>query len=1109
MIRLVRALGTIALFFLLAGACGGGDGPVAVPSAPTTTPVTESPTTAVAGSTTEATIKASTTTTADAAMPTSTSTVAITAIAEPTTTTAPPEPTVTMAPSTTTSETSADLESTAPTTTTTGVASTTTTLASAELESDPVEEPKPLESEPVAEPKPPDFDLLSAFQCVSAVLGPATWHEWRRRDPTTEEMARTADCPPATHDLRCVDRTVGFERSDQLWIGWSEPTDAELDALEPCLPAGATSSRTSDLESAAGESAGQASASAEASDSTPTEISGVLRSVDVPDAAHRTASESGCSSFVGGECAELAWESVAPLRNGGVSALAVSPTNPDVVYAGFDSNDMSLWRSDDAGATWNQVHNSAHTSAITVSPVDSSTVLYSVIEGWIYHSDSGGTSPDLVVDRRDTGDYRFADVTYAPSDPDVAYTSATGTREGGEQRGLSAVVLSSGDGGRTWQVVGTCDGCGVIQGIAIDSADPRVLVAATDMGIRTSADGGATWSTDHLPRLGSWDNKVLDVAFQPDSSTYLLAATQDHGVYRSTDSGQTWTASNDGLTNSSTHEIHFAPSDGNVAYVTSHVGVFRSDDGGQSWVERSGGLSYRYVHAIAVDSQNPDVAYVGTASELNQLHAEHIQEGLHRGEGLYKTTDGGRTWTLSDSGIEESRLVMMTPHPVRPYEMYTGASAGRSGYVTTDAGDSWVVSSTRASHYPMVSAYTTTFPSVQYLSSLSSRVELIRSADGGHTWTSLSDALGRGVSTRSRANGQYDESRFFHAHTHGVAVAPSDPDVVYAGTISHPSQFEQYTLSGAHIFRSTDGGDTFAEVDNGFPTQTDTSINAIVIHPTDANTVYVMTSSYESIEGIGIYRSADGGNTWTAINDGLDLETNDLQIDPSDPRILYAATAAGVYKSTDGGDTWQLRSNGMLDDLPGFPTRREREVIDLAIDPTNPLVLYATGFKGVYRTKDGGENWYVVNGNLPLESWRDHGAFGHDRNIEVDATGQVVYVLVGTRKPDSYDPVRLYRAVLGTPAPRTWYFDVDGKTVTIDSTSNLSGLVVDLDDDEVRFVAAGPDGTESRTTVTVPSEYLSSPTSVTVDGVTVPAQIDGGSVTFSFNHDGESDVVVR
>ena len=112
------------------------------------------------------------------------------------------------------------------------------------------------------------------------------------------------------------------------------------------------------------------------------------------------------------------------------------------------------------------------------------------------------------------------------------------------------------------------------------------------------------------------------------------------------------------------------------------------------------------------------------------------------------------------------------------------------------------------------------------------------------------------------------------------------------------------------------------------------------------------------------------------------------------------------------------------------------------------------------------------------------------------------------RARDSYDPVRLYRAVLGTPAPRTWYFDVDGKVVTIDSTSNLSGLVVDLDD-EVRFVAAGPDGTESRTTVTVPSEYLSSPTSVTVDGVTVPAQIDGGSVTFSFNHDGESDVVVR
>ncbi len=1088
MARSSRTLVSVVAVALLASSCGGGGQAVAPSSS----------------SSTSATVTVDPTTTADAEVAATTTTLVVdtTATTEAATpsTPAPEEDasSTTVDPaSSTTAGTSASTTSAAATTappTTLAETTTSTTTAGAST------------TTAAAEPEPPTFDLRSAFRCVSGILGHDAWHTWRRRAPTADETARTADCPAATHDLRCVDRTLGLQRSDQVWLGSDEPTAAELEALEPCR-LGTTDDPTQDTGSAAGTTT--TAAPATTTTAPPAELVGVLRSVRTPEAAHRAATETGCSTMSGDRCTELSWEQVGPLRNGGVAALAVAPTDPNVVYAGFDANDMSFWRSDDAGATWQQVHASAHTSSIAVDPTDASTVLYSVIEGWVYRSDTGGTSPDQVMDRRNTGDYRFGAVAYAPGDRNVAYAAATGTREGGEQRGRSAVVLASGDGGRNWREVGSCGGCGIVHAIAVDPADARSLVAATEMGIRTSSDGGATWSSDRLPRLGWGDNVVLDVQFRPHSSTHLLAATFDHGVLRSTDGGTSWTRSNDGLTDTMAHEVRFAPNAGDVAYVTTHDGVFRTDDGGRTWEPRSGGLDYRYVHAIAVDPRDPDVAYVGTASELNQLHAQHMQEGLHRGEGLFKTTDGGRTWTLSDSGIEESRMVMVTPHPVRPYEVWTGASAGRSGYLSIDAGSSWAVSSTRASHYPMVSAWSSTFPSVQYLSSLSSRVELIRSADEGHTWTSLSDALGRGVSARSRANGQYDESRHFHAHTHGLAVAPSDPDVVYAGTISHPSQFEQYTLDGAHIFRSTDGGDTFTEVDEGFPTATDTSINAIVIHPTNADIVYVMTSSYESIEGIGIYRSTDGGDSWQAINDGLDLETNDLQIDPVDPRILYAATASGVYRTTDGGDSWHLRSNGIFDGFSGFPTRREREVVDLAIDPVNPNVLYATGFKGVYRTKDGGENWYVANGDLPVESWRGHGAFGHDRNIEVDATGQVVYVLLGTRKPDNYDPVRMYRAVLGTPEARTWTFAAGGRTITVETTSHLSGLVVDLERDRVRFVAAGPGGTEARTTVTIPSEFVDGPAGVTVDGISVPATIDGQTITFAYPHDGEGTVVVR
>ena len=143
----------------------------------------------------------------------------------------------------------------------------------------------------------------------------------------------------------------------------------------------------------------------------------------------------------------------------------------------------------------------------------------------------------------------------------------------------------------------------------------------------------------------------------------------------------------------------------------------------------------------------------------------------------------------------------------------------------------------------------------------------------------------------------YNPNKAWRVHSHGLAVAPSDSNIVYVGTISDSAGREDYSLSGAHIFRSKDGGETFTEVSNGFPTETATSINSIVIHPTNPDIVYLMTSSFESEKGIGIYKTVTGGNEWFSVNNGLDRETNDLQIDPINPEILYAATANGIYKT--------------------------------------------------------------------------------------------------------------------------------------------------------------------------------------------------------------------
>ena len=833
---------------------------------------------------------------------------------------------------------------------------------------------------------------------------------------------------------------------------------------------------------------------------SPKGTAATLQNVTLAETVHRPADSVQCETYESGQCAELRWQPVTGLRTGVVGALAISPSDPDVVYAGFDSNDMSLWRSDDAGTTWTHVDSTAHVSGIAVSPTDANIVIHSVIEGDVIYSSKWGVESVIPLSRRGTENPRFSAIAYAPRHPNIVYTSASGRREGaGQREGDSAEFFSSFDGGQTWSLAGTCVACGVTYSIQVDPTDPSTVWVGSTTGVRASYDGGSTWTTNLLAGVAGDRSQVLGLAFHPEKPIRLLAATAEDGVYRSNDGGQVWVQSNIGLGTDRIHAVAFAPNNPEVVYLTTHLGIYRSDDGGSTWEPRSNGLGYQFVHAIAIDPRDSDIAYVGTASELHTLHPTHKQQGLHRGEGIYKTLDGGRTWALSDAGIEEDNLVVMTPHPRLPFELWTGATAGRGGFTTTDAGDSWLFSANIAAHYPMVFAYSHSFPTVQYLSSLYVSNELVRSTDNGVTWHSLTTGLQQGVSETSREKGLFDPNKRWHVHTHGLAVAPSDSNIVYAGTISHPTTREQYNLDGAHIFKSSNGGNTFEEVDNGFPTETQTSINAIVIHPTDPNIVYVMTSRFESVKAIGVYKTVNGGQLWQPVNNGLDLETNDLQIDPADPETLYAAARGGVYKSVDGGTSWKLSSNGLLGG----------EVKDLAIDPVNPLILYAATYNGVFRTKNGGEIWYPVNLDLPIIGSGRVGGFDHDRVLEVDATGKVVYAIIRATDKDRFAGRLLYRAVLGTPDPVIYEFEVNGETINVQSTSHISNLFVDLVDREIRFTVAGPVGTVSRTTVTVPKKVLSELTSAIVDGKDLSVQIAGTSVSFEFPHNGQRQVTIR
>ncbi|HXT52690.1 MAG TPA: hypothetical protein VN811_16745, partial [Thermoanaerobaculia bacterium] len=244
-----------------------------------------------------------------------------------------------------------------------------------------------------------------------------------------------------------------------------------------------------------------------------------------------------------------------------------------------------------------------------------------------------------------------------------------------------------------------------------------------------------------------------------------------------------------------------------------------------------------------------------------------------------------------------------------------------------------------------------------------------KTTDGGATWRNVSDrvqeekpyapptvmgevAPGTALSeffqappkklepTRERAG-----DAFRTASVGAIAVAPSDPNVVYVGMGS--GCLRGNVSPGDGVYKSTDAGETWHRVGLA-ETQ---HIAKVRVHPKDPNVVYVaaLGHAFGPNPERGVYRSVDGGRSWRKVLFVSDKAgAVDLVMDAANPRILYAATyetlrqpwtaisggpGSGIYKSIDGGDTWRKLSEGLPEGTLGR--------IGLALSPTNPNRLWA------------------------------------------------------------------------------------------------------------------------------------------------------------------------
>ncbi len=250
-----------------------------------------------------------------------------------------------------------------------------------------------------------------------------------------------------------------------------------------------------------------------------------------------------------------------------------------------------------------------------------------------------------------------------------------------------------------------------------------------------------------------------------------------------------------------------------------------------------------------------------------------------------------------------------------------------------------------------------------------------KTENAGHSWKNVSDG--------SAMNGSIG----------AIAVAESDPNVVYVGTGEHPVR-GQSSSYGNGMFKSTDAGKTWARIG----LESSRQIAQVRVHPGNPDLVYVAVQGdrWKGTSDRGIYRSADGGKSWTLVLTGANETSgaSDLSMDPSNPRILYAAfwdhqrlpwqvrsggPGSGIWKSTDGGDSWTRLTDG----LPKLMGK-----IGVAVSPANPERVYAiveAEKGGMFRSDDAGKTWRLAGEDrlIQTRSWYYMNVTADPQNADV------------------------------------------------------------------------------------------------------------------------------
>jgi photosystem II stability/assembly factor-like uncharacterized protein len=632
------------------------------------------------------------------------------------------------------------------------------------------------------------------------------------------------------------------------------------------------------------------------------------------------------------------WTRATPF-GGEIAALAEAPSSPRTVYAVARSG---LFASRDGGVTWHrrgELPFGAPGTQLAVDPRDPQTVYAQ--DGFLYRTRDGGRSWVALGE-----ELRFVvEVALDPDDSRVLYVAT----ESGLYRSL--------DSGDTWALLAFERT--FFLALAVDPRDAAHLLAvipAADAGppeVWQSSDHGVSW-TRALP-LAIPDNlnpTAPHFRFDParPGTVYLFfGGTSGVPAFRSTDGGASWTPLPAAL-----GVRDLAVTAEGVLVAAGDAGTARSSDRGESW---SPPLPLASAPAASPQDQIGRLL-VSTAAPGTVLAAGRA--------GVWRSGDRGGSWAPSNEGLAALIVQSILVEPSTPANVL--AATGSSLYRSTDRGESWArIHSGLAGPEPWpLEAYDPRRPRTLYGLGLDLDAELVlRSANGGKTWRRLPipyDCAEDGPHCTVAVNaltldpehpdtllvaGSYTSpltgGTFLLRSDDGGATwteLPSSVGDLKTLTFAPGRGGALYGATCRRLFKSGNGGLSWRRVGRGLPDRlcTGNRVNrALAVDPRDPRRVYIGTE-----EG-GVFASEDGGETFKARDRGLEAASRitALLVDPADPTRIYAASPErGVFR-------WNARLRRWTPLDSGLPLRSFRGI--LALDPQPPSTLYAETLEGIFR----------------------------------------------------------------------------------------------------------------------------------------------------------------